>query len=357
MNFKMTHSFRASMKHCLSCLVLALLVSCGSGNYNLDAAGNPIDSASLPDTSVVNTYGTPQSFTLKSASVDRTYLVYAPRGLPTTLVPVVIMLHAEASSSEEALLSTTESKWNAIADRDKIIVVYPQALSASASNSRTLWNDCRNDKFAASTADDVTFISEMIAALAARYTIDQKRVYASGHSNGGMMALRLAAELPAKVAAVHSNAGLAAANSQCTAATGKQVGVMISAGTADLLMPFEGGSVKERASAGAAVNGTVLSAVATVEAWRIINQTSAAPVTTDITNSNITDESTITSFSYTAPFNGSGVLLLKVVGGGHGWPSATQFSAADQIELGKKNQDIDMSEEAWKFLKIHNQRN
>jgi polyhydroxybutyrate depolymerase len=353
----MTHSFCAAIKHFLFCTLLVLQVSCGSGNYNLDAAGNPIDPVNLPDSSIVNTYGTPQSFTTKSSGVDRSYLVYAPKGLPTTLAPVVIMLHAEASSSEEALLSTTESKWNAIADRDKIIVVYPQALSASTSSSRTLWNDCRNDKALATTADDITFISDMIAALAARYTIDQKRIYASGHSNGGMMALRLAAELPSKVAAVHSNAGLAAANSQCTAASGKQVGVMISVGTTDLLMPFEGGVVKERKSAGGADNGTVLSAIATVEAWRVINQASVTPVTTDITNANTTDGSTITSLSYTAPFNGSGVLFLKVVDGGHGWPSATQFSAADQIELGKKNQDIDMSEEAWKFLKIHTQRN
>ena len=53
--------------------------------------------------------------------------------------------------------------------------------------------------------DDVKFISRLIDQLIADYKIDPKRIYASGHSNGGMLCYRLACELSTKIAAIAVN--------------------------------------------------------------------------------------------------------------------------------------------------------
>jgi polyhydroxybutyrate depolymerase len=53
--------------------------------------------------------------------------------------------------------------------------------------------------------DDVKFISELIDELIATYKINPKKVYVTGHSNGGMMSYRLACQLADKIAAVAPN--------------------------------------------------------------------------------------------------------------------------------------------------------
>jgi polyhydroxybutyrate depolymerase len=329
------------------------LRGCGSGNLNLDAELKPIAPSTQTNSAVTSTFGTPQEFLIKSADVSRSYLVYAPKGLPTTSVPLVIMLHGASGSSSDVMFSTTEGKWNQIADRDKAIIVYPQGLDASG---RSAWNDCRSDKTVATTAQDVTFISDIIAAMSGRYAIDKTRVYVSGHSNGGMMALRLAVELPNKIAAVHSNAGLMAAKSQCTTAT-KAVGVLISVGTLDPIVPFLGGVVNADSLSEASAGGTVLSAIDSVNFWRGVNGITGAPSTLLLTDLIKTDISTVESEFSAASAAGSAVLYLKIDGAGHAWPSSTQLTSAMQARMGIKNQDIDMSEEAWKFFKLHVLRN
>ena len=50
--------------------------------------------------------------------------------------------------------------------------------------------------------DDVAFLTLLVADVAKAYAVDPNRVYAAGHSNGGIMALRLACEASDVFAAV-----------------------------------------------------------------------------------------------------------------------------------------------------------
>ena len=50
--------------------------------------------------------------------------------------------------------------------------------------------------------DDVGFIRLLIASLRSQYEIDPARVFASGHSNGGILAYRLACELSDEIVAI-----------------------------------------------------------------------------------------------------------------------------------------------------------
>jgi polyhydroxybutyrate depolymerase len=55
--------------------------------------------------------------------------------------------------------------------------------------------------------DDVGFVRALIDKLAENFPIDRRRIYATGMSNGGMMAHRLAAEASDIIAAVAPVAG------------------------------------------------------------------------------------------------------------------------------------------------------
>jgi polyhydroxybutyrate depolymerase len=55
--------------------------------------------------------------------------------------------------------------------------------------------------------DDVAFLDALLDDLAGAYRVDPRRVFATGMSNGAMMAYRLASELSERIAAVAPVAG------------------------------------------------------------------------------------------------------------------------------------------------------
>lgn len=117
-------------------------------------------------------------------------------------VPLVIALHGGGGSGAqfEATSGLTQK-----ADAARVAVVYPDG-TAGALGLRS-WNGggCCGHAVAADI-DDVEFMRQLIAHLTANYRIDRKRVYAAGHSNGGILAYRLACELPERIAAIAANA-------------------------------------------------------------------------------------------------------------------------------------------------------
>ena len=115
---------------------------------------------------------------------------------------MVIALHGGGGSGAqfEATSGLTQQ-----ADAARVAVVYPDG-TAGGLGLRT-WNGggCCGHAVAADI-DDVEFMRQLIAHLTADYRIDRKRVYAAGHSNGGILAYRLACELPERIAAIAANA-------------------------------------------------------------------------------------------------------------------------------------------------------
>ena len=72
------------------------------------------------------------------------------------------------------------------------------------------WNDGRADVHSTAHIEevpDVDFIAKMIEELESTYLIDRARICATGISNGGIMAARLACELSDKIAGVAIVAG------------------------------------------------------------------------------------------------------------------------------------------------------
>jgi poly(3-hydroxybutyrate) depolymerase len=94
----------------------------------------------------------------------------------------VFDVHGLSSWADEQL---TRSKWGEMADKEGFVLIEPEGVNKS-------WNAgscCGNN-----TQDDVGFFRAMVEKATAELCIDSKRVYVSGHSNGGAMTYRLGCE-------------------------------------------------------------------------------------------------------------------------------------------------------------------
>ncbi|MFN2303143.1 MAG: alpha/beta hydrolase family esterase [Anaerolineales bacterium] len=313
-------------------LLVALLLSCSIliSACRLLPANETQNSSLSYDPALISEF-------LNYNDVKREVLLYVPFPLPRDGVALVIMLHAEGDTPEIAMRGTTEGHWNELAFREKFIVVYPEGF-----NRR--WNDCRADLVEPlTTEDDVGFILAVLDWLGDSYQIDYSQVFVAGHSNGGMMAMRLALEAPQAFRAIFSNNGPLAANSECTQPT-QTTSVMFLAGTEDPIIPYEGGKVGLSDSN----LGRVLSAEDTVNFWLNLMDIQAEADITEFRDRESADESSVTRFVYKG--SKTALWFYQVAGGGHAWPGEEPFSSLEQQTNGTKNQDINAVDEAWSFF-------
>ncbi|MET7399095.1 PHB depolymerase family esterase [Dactylosporangium sp. NPDC005572] len=118
---------------------------------------------------------------------DRTYRLYLPASLPAgEAVPLVVVLHGGFGSARQA---ERAYGWDALADREGFAVVYPDGQGRA-------WNaggGCCG-RPGREGVDDVAYVLGVVAAVRAARPVDPDRIYATGISNGGLMAYRLACD-------------------------------------------------------------------------------------------------------------------------------------------------------------------
>lgn len=145
-----------------------------------------------------------QWHTLRVNGLERTYLLHVPAGLEAgQLAPLLLVFHGYRNTAETARLI---SGFDRIADEELFIVAYPNGTGEDASTLS--WNGGRCCFYARdNNIDDVGFTRQMIADIEAYASIDPKRIYAAGMSNGGIFSYRLACEMSDTFAAVAPVAG------------------------------------------------------------------------------------------------------------------------------------------------------
>jgi len=143
------------------------------------------------------------SFTLDHGGRQRSYIVHVPPGAHAPAA-LVVSLHGGGGN---AAGQQKYSLMDALADREGFVVLYPNGTGRLRDRLLT-WNagTCCGSA-AREQVDDVGFIAAAIDDLSARVAVDPRRIYATGMSNGAMMAHRLAAELPDRIAAIAPVAG------------------------------------------------------------------------------------------------------------------------------------------------------
>ena len=121
----------------------------------------------------------------------------------------------------------------------RAVAVYPEGSGDDVGFPQS-WNAGGCCPFAnLDDADDVGFLSAVIEKVRAEYATDPARTWVIGHSNGGMMAYRLACEAPSLVTAIGVGAG--ALMTPCTSQGA--VNLVHLHGKQDVVVPFDGGSI------------------------------------------------------------------------------------------------------------------
>lgn len=281
--------------------------------------------------------------------VDRNYDFYVPSDIETSKLPLVVLLHGSGASPSDLTGQSRDTSpnkvWMNIADNEKIILVYPEG-STNDPVEHLVWNDCRADAINSSSLDDIGFMSVLIDHFSQMSNVDTSRIYVSGSSNGGQMALRVAMEMPDMVVAIAAILAAMPAVSSCLPSN--QISVLFMNGTDDPVVPFNGGEVSPNIGG----RGTVLPTEESVNIWVDFNQADPVPITTDFPNINILDGSIVRKSAYMNMSEGTEVILYEVSGGGHAEPSIQElYSLLTRPLVGNQNQDIEMANEVWDFFK------
>jgi polyhydroxybutyrate depolymerase len=334
-----------SIKPVTSLLLLLIFLVTLPGCIDIETSGTtePIDTSQA--TANITTYLPPLEYDYSASimhnDIERTFIVHIGRSYdalePTALL---FVLHGGGSSAEVMPVFTG---FNAIADRESFIVVYPDGFENH-------WNDGREPKIYRThieNIDDTGFISSLIDALAVELNIDMTRIFATGISNGGMMSHRLACELSDRIAAIAAVASSIPVNMADIWNPSSSVSTLIINGTEDPLVPWEGGDIQ----LGEMSLGDVLSVSDTVEFWTSKNNCYVQPEVTRLSERNVNDGTSVWMETYTGCTSGTEVVLFGIDGGGHTWPGGYQY--ADEHLIGKTSYEFDASEIIWQFFKAH----
>ncbi len=280
--------------------------------------------------------------------LERSWLVYEPPNLSDS-APVVFVLPGSGQSGE-AMREFTAYRYEQLASQDGALVVYAEAWEEGGGLAGHEWNECRkNTPLPAhlNNVDDVGFILWVLEQVAARYSIDRSRVYVAGHSDGGQMTFRLAAEHPEVFGAfaVSSAQQAAPTNSNCRSPSGP-VSLLIMNGTEDPIVPYRGGVASFY---GFAAAGEVQSMENTIAHWKKVNAIDVKQVAKklEFPDTDNADSSKVRRESYLSP-TGHRLVVYHVVGGGHAIPGG--YRNLPDFVFGPINHDINGVDEIWKFF-------
>ena len=224
--------------------------------------------------------------------VSRTYVVHLPQGYNQQQhYPVVILLHGR---NQDAADMAGITHFNRLADKDSIIAVYPNAAHGSwnigvhpeqinqgmqprrgggrrggwggypgggggypggggggypggggggyPGGGQTGQQNPEENRNRPEPPDDVAFLDQMLDQLPLKYSVDTRRIYATGLGDGGFMALRVGCNMADRVAAIAAVGAAMPKTMICLPA--RAASVLFINGTDDPIVPDNGGTYK-----------------------------------------------------------------------------------------------------------------
>jgi polyhydroxybutyrate depolymerase len=256
--------------------------------------------------------GTESSHTVRHGGRDRRYLLHVPpHDDSQPAMPLLVVLHGGGGNGAQVRANTGIAE---IATRAGFAVAFPDGSGLLPKRLLT-WNSGGIDVYASrNDVDDVGFLREVVRDVGQRVPIDAARVYAAGHSNGGMMCHRLARE----AADVFSGIAVVAGAMNFTDADATSpIAVMIVHGAADKHVLYRGGKteVTQRGQAGR-VDASVQDAI---DYYVARNNLSGYPRSESHDDVRVDDYGVPKDDRPTAP-----VRVVSLEHGGHSWPGSSQ---------------------------------
>ncbi len=276
---------------------------------------------------------------VESGGRTRSFSIYVPANRAEKPA-VVFALHGSQGTGAQ-MRAGFAYEFDLLAELEGFLPVYPDGFEGH-------WNDCRAQApYSANlqNVDDVAFLGEVARQLVREHNADPARVFATGASNGGQMALRLALEAPGNVRAVAPLiASLPAAGNFDCKPEGRPVSLLLMNGTRDPMNPYAGGTVALYGVIGN--RGAVLSTQATIDYWRELAGHAEEPELSELPDVDSEDDSTVLRSRWHSDGK-KDVVLYEIRGGGHSVPN--QHARGPRI-LGATNGDIEAAREIWAFF-------
>lgn len=249
--------------------------------------------------------------------MDRSYVLHIPPGVNQgTPVPLVMMFHGLYSVA----LTQSQTDLDDFSDENGFILVYPKGVGAS-------WNggECCGIAFQ-DNLDEAMFVRQILSDLETIVTVDPKRIYAVGFSNGAVLTYRLACEMSDVFAAVAPVSGTLFYK---TCQPEHSVSVLHIHGLGDTTIPFAGGESSEGAV-------PLLPPVQEgIETWVKLNECNTSP--------QVSMDGAITNTVYVDCQASTTVELITIDGFEHGWPSPTGAGAMN----------FPATQTIWEFFSTH----
>jgi polyhydroxybutyrate depolymerase len=311
--------------------------------------------------------------------VSRTYVVHVPPGYDQQQhYPVVILLHGRNQDANEMARLT---HFNQLADKDGVIAVYPNALHGAwnigvrpeaASEvmpqrrrgyGRGGWpggggggypgggggggypsggqgggENPDENRNRSQPPDDVAFLNQVLDQVALKYSVDTRRVYATGLSDGGFMALRAGCNMADRVAAIAPVGAAVPKTMICLPS--RAVPALFIHGTEDPVVPDSGGNYKPG-------RFHVLSADDSAKTWARFDHCSEKPAQDKLPSSEKGGKDTKT-YTYSGCQSNAQVVLYSVKNSGNTWPGGEPFTS--EKEVGKTSNALNADEAIWNFL-------
>ena len=302
-------------------------------------------------------------FTLEHGGRTRRYLVHEPLNAKTsTPLAVVLSLHGGSGNADAQVAI---SGLNLVADRRGFLVVYPEGTGPKLKGTTVgSWNagGCcppANEQ----QVDDVGFIAAVLDDVTKNFTVDQRRIYVSGISNGAQMAYRLACDLSDRIAAI---APIAAQGVMPDCTPSRAVSVLHFHGTADPCALYDGGTcgscftkfMQETGISNTPRTWSCESVPSFMAKWRERNDCNDLPQVT-------TQQGGATCVTSQKCRGDSEVTLCAMAGMGHTYPgqqyqlpacATDQAGSVCQLYLqtvGPVSNDLDANEKMWAFFQRH----
>jgi polyhydroxybutyrate depolymerase len=216
--------------------------------------------------------------------------------------PVVILLHGSSGSAYDI---QEASRMDSIADVRGFLVAYPSGSKGRLGLFRSDWNAGACCGAAArDQVDDVEFVRRLIAELRQRLSVDARRIYVGGFSDGGRMTYRIACELAPMVAAI---AVVSGSLELPNCAPSRPVPVIAFHGTADPEVPYTDSALTRPITP---VGAWAAGFPPVTQFWAAQNGCRGAATRT------------VSAHVHAAIFTGCGadLALYTIDGGVHGWP-------------------------------------
>ncbi len=229
-----------------------------------------------------------------------------------------------------------------MADKHNFILAVPQGVGATIrGNIRGYWNggawatgECCGKE------DDIGFIKNMIETVSATYSVDDKKIFATGISNGGLMTNRIGCELSDIVSGI---APVAPAGIISGCKPANPVAVLVVHGLLDPINTADGRE-PGRAFRNNPVTGEPMKRMTpaqVIKQWGEINTCKGGA-------SSVVNEGNVSCTEYSNGCSAGGPTRLCLIKNmGHTYPSGNQYLSADLV--GPVSMDYSF-DDIWEFF-------